>query len=143
MIEPYDYDAAISFAGEDREFARYIADALAGRFRVFFDEFEKAELWGSDLTDTLPQKYIASRYCVILQSNEYLEKAWTTLERQAIIFEFLRRRGSDFVLPIRVGGCTKSIPGLSPVIAYLTVQSRGDWDEVADLLAQKLSRSKG
>lgn len=40
------YDVAISFAGEDREFARYMAARLRPHFSVFFDEFERADLWG-------------------------------------------------------------------------------------------------
>jgi hypothetical protein len=44
------YDVALSFAGEDRDYVRAVAESLRKREkRVFFDEFEKARLWGKDL----------------------------------------------------------------------------------------------
>jgi hypothetical protein len=136
----FNYDVAISFASEDRDFAKFIADRVSPRFRVFFDEYERVDLWGSDLSESLPSKYVASRYCVILQSREYLEKAWTILERQAIIFEFLKRRGTDYVLPIRVRGCAEPIPGLSGLIGYVTAHSIDDWESITDLILLKLER---
>jgi hypothetical protein len=46
----FDYDLALSFAGEDRP----VAESLAGLLRddgvrVFYDAYEKAALWGKDL----------------------------------------------------------------------------------------------
>jgi hypothetical protein len=137
----FDYDVAISFAGEDRDFAKYIAQRVVPRFRVFFDEYERVNLWGSDLSVSLPSKYVSSRYCVILQSDEYLEKVWTTLERQAIIYEFLKRRGNDYVLPIRVRGCFAPIPGLSGLIGYVTAYSNDDWETIANMIVLKLSKA--
>jgi hypothetical protein len=44
------YHIAISFGGKDREVAKEIASNLKSNdVRVFFDEFEKADLWGKDL----------------------------------------------------------------------------------------------
>ena len=138
MTKIYEYDVAISFAGEDRKFAKFIATKLTPQFDVFYDEFEKAALWGSDLSDALPRKYLSARYCLIIQSDDYLKKAWTTLERQAIIFEFLKRRGADYVLPVRVRNCSISIPGLSDLIGYLTVNSTRDWLRIVQLIRLKL-----
>jgi hypothetical protein len=138
VSEMFTYAAALSFAGEDRDLARYIARELRSEFSIFLDEFERAQLWGADLSEMLPQKYQSSRYCVILQSNEYLEKIWTTLERQAIIYEFLSRRGKDYVLPLLVRNCQKKIPGLSGLIGYLTIRSEDDWPDVVQLLRTKL-----
>ena len=140
-MQEYTYDVAISFAGEDRIFAEYLAQSLQSKFRVFYDGFEKASLWGDDLSETLPRKYSSSRYCVIVQSEEYLEKMWTTLERQAIILEFLSRRGKNYVLPIVIRNCSSSIPGLSGLVGYIAVKSRSDWDLVVRLLFEKLSHS--
>jgi hypothetical protein len=44
-----EYDVALSFAGEDREYAEELANALRGKANVFYDGFEKAKLWGEDL----------------------------------------------------------------------------------------------
>jgi hypothetical protein len=133
----FQYDVALSFAGEDRDFGSFIADNLLPEFKVFYDDFEKAALWGSDLSESLPARYLSSRYCVIIQSEEYLQKLWTTLERQAIVYEFLRRRGTDYVLPILVRNCSSSITGVSGLTGYLTAQSSGDWPNILELLRQK------
>lgn len=137
---PFDYDVALSFAGEDREVAAFIARHLAPDFSVFYDEFETAELWGSDLSETLPDRYVRSRFCVLFLSPEYLAKMWTVLERQAIVVEFLRRRGQDFVLPVRMRGFTGSVPGVPALIGYITIGSEDDWGNVLDLLRSKLRR---
>jgi hypothetical protein len=139
MRPPFNYAVALSFAGEDRGLASYLAHGLrSDQISVFFDEFEKVGLWGADLSETLPAKYRDARYCVILQSDEYLEKAWTTLERQSIIYEFLSRRGKDYLLPIRVRGCTRLIPGLSELTGFITIDGEDDWPAAIALLKAKL-----
>ncbi len=41
----YEYDVVLSFAGENREYAREMAQKLkAKKLKVFFDEFEEAKL---------------------------------------------------------------------------------------------------
>jgi len=46
----YDYDVALSFAGEDREYVEIVADILHELgVKVFYDKYEEADLWGRDL----------------------------------------------------------------------------------------------
>src|SRR5260370_20126628 len=46
----YIYDVALSFAGEDRNYANALAEALRHRqLNVFYDEYEKTPLWGKNL----------------------------------------------------------------------------------------------
>lgn len=46
----YEYDIAISFANEDREYAFQLAKALKNnRVNVFYDDFERSKIWGRDL----------------------------------------------------------------------------------------------
>lgn len=41
------YEVALSFAGENRGYVREVACALQARgIAVFYDEFEKIDLWG-------------------------------------------------------------------------------------------------
>jgi hypothetical protein len=140
MIVPqFEYDVAFSFAGEDREIVEYVAANLRKNYRVFYDEYETAQLWGADLSETLPLKYTQSRYCVIIQSPAYLSKLWTVLERQAIVFEFLRRRGKDYILPLRISTQDCDIPGLSGLIGYRRVSEKEEWPQIVDLIRTKLS----
>ena len=130
------YDVALSFAGEDRVIAREMATKLqAEGYAVFFDEFEKANLWGADLSVTLGQIYKErARYCVLFVSKHYAMKPWTNLERQAALARAFKER-QPYILPVRLDDT--ELPGLSEMIGYLDVRSVGI-DEIVALLSQKL-----
>ena len=47
MIRPIEFDIALSFAGEDREYVDQVANLLRNAgVKVFYDLFEEANLWG-------------------------------------------------------------------------------------------------
>ena len=81
---PEQYDVALSFAGEDREYVRQVAEELrALGVRTFYDEFERADLWGKNLIDHLANIYQnRARFVVVFSSQHYVRKAWTKHERQ-------------------------------------------------------------
>ncbi len=74
-----DYEIALSFAGEDRMYADALANALRSRgVKVFYDQHEKATLWGKNLYDYLSDLYQnKARYCVMFLSSHYATKLWT------------------------------------------------------------------
>lgn len=50
LREAWEYDVALSFAGEDRAEVEKLAQSLlAKRVRTFYDNYEQANLWGRDL----------------------------------------------------------------------------------------------
>ncbi len=54
----FEYDVALSFAGEDREYVAQVAAALRENgVRVFDDKYEVATLWGKDLYTHLHDVY--------------------------------------------------------------------------------------
>jgi hypothetical protein len=136
MTKDHTYDVALSFAGEDRTVAREIAERLrTAGYKVFFDEYEKATLWGEDLTIKLQDVYQhLSRYCVMFISRNYAEKAWTTHERRAALSRALAER-TAYILPIRLDNT--DLPGLPDVVGYLDLRSISV-AEVYALLATKL-----
>jgi len=69
----FEYDIAISFAGEDREIAEAIARYLhRSGVQVFYDQFQKSNLWGKDLIEYLADIYgKKSRYCLMIISKHY------------------------------------------------------------------------
>ena len=96
------YDAALSFASENREPVQRIAQLLrdAGK-HIFYDEDQEAMLWGKDLKTTLGEIYQhRSRYCVVFSSRFYAEKMWTNLERKHALQRALELRGQEYVLPV-------------------------------------------
>jgi len=119
----YDYDVAISFAGEDRETVEPYALALKEqKVRIFYADFEKVDLWGADLYETLDTVYrLKARYCVLFLSHHYADKVWTNHERKAAQARAVMEN-REYILPVRLD--QTEIPGLRPTIGYL------DWHKV-------------
>ena len=74
--QDFEYDVALSFAGEQRDYVEGVAAKLKGEgVRVFYDAYEKVNLWGKDLYEHLDYVYHrAARYCVVFASADYANK---------------------------------------------------------------------
>lgn len=119
-----DYDIAISFAGEDRCVVEPYASELVNRgLKVFYADFEKAELWGADLYETLDAIYrLRARYCVLFISQNYATKVWTNHERRAAQARALSEN-REYLLPVRLD--ETSVPGIAPTIGYIDYREVG------------------
>jgi hypothetical protein len=131
----FEYDIALSFAGEDRLAAEELAAALreAG-VRVFYDRYEEAQLWGKDLYQHLQCVYRDSaRFCVIFISAAYARKLWTRHElqqAQARAFE----ESIEYILPLRLD--STELPGINRTVGYVSIHDRTIPQIVALLLAK-------
>lgn len=99
------YDVAISFAGEDRAKAELLADLLVNEFQlsVFYDDYEQAKLWGAFLPERLLEVYRdKARACVVLISQHYKAKRWTTHEWRAAQERALTEPEIEYILPVRL-----------------------------------------
>jgi hypothetical protein len=132
------FDVAISFAGEDRELAEKIATILKEKqVSVFYDSFEKADIWGKNLYDYLSSVYgEKSKYCVMLLSEHYEKKLWTNFERKSAQARAFREN-REYILPIKIDN-TK-ITGIHETVGYLDIKSH-TIDEIVELIMIKLSR---
>lgn len=130
------YDIAISFAGEDREVAQGIAsDLTANGVSVFYDEFEKADLWGKDLYEHLISIYRDnSKYCLMLLSDSYSKKLWTSHERKAAQARAFKEN-KEYILPLKLDDTV--IPGILETTGYLDYRSETN-ESVAKLILKKL-----
>ncbi|KYK34079.1 MAG: hypothetical protein AYK18_14610 [Theionarchaea archaeon DG-70] len=137
-IFKFDFDIAISFAGEDRKIAKELAKKLRIKnTKVFYDEFYKDELWGKDLTKYFQDAYgPKTRFVIPLLSKYYPVTDWTDFEF-SIMREEAEKRKTEFILPVRLDD-TK-IEGIKDDIAYLDYQKEGI-DGVVDCLLEKLSK---
>ena len=136
------YEVALSFAGEQRSEVEKVAVCLkrAG-VSVFYDDYEKANLWGKNLYDHLSDIYLnKARYCIIFASKEYAEKTWTNHERQSAQARALKEKGVEYILPVRFD--STEIPGLLPTIGYLDFRKEGP-SGVCSALIAKLGRGVG
>ena len=116
--ENEDYQVALSFAGEQRDYVEEVARHLAARsIAVFYDGFEAAQLWGKDGAEAFHEVYSArATYVVMFISKDYADKAWTRHERRSALSRMLKEE-EEYILPVRFDDTP--IPGLSDTTLYL------------------------
>jgi hypothetical protein len=139
QVEAYQYDVALSFAGEDRDSAKAMAALLERNgVRVFFDDYEKAVLWGKDLYQHLARVYRDSaRYCVVFVSAAYASKLWTRHElKQAQARAF--RENEEYLLPLRLDDT--ELEGVNATIGYIDLRQT-TLDAVVEIILEKLLRT--
>ena len=134
----YDYDVAISYAGEDSGYADALANALLNHgVKVFYAPLEQANLLGENLYDYLTDLYHKrARYCVMFLSQHYAAKLWTNLERQAAQARAFQEN-KVYILPVRLDDT--EIPGILPTIAYVRCPPMTA-DSLADIIIAKLAK---
>ena len=119
--DEFEYDIALSFAGEDRAVVERVATGLKNReIRVFYDKFERAALWGKTLYEHLADLYSKrAKFCVIFVSQSYKDKLWTRHERQAAQ-ERAFKENREYILPVRLDDT--ELPGLHSTVGYLDLR---------------------
>lgn len=138
IMNEKNYDVALSFAGEDRPLADELAKILTeNNIKVFYDAYEKADLWGVDLFQHLTDVYQnRAQFCVMFLSEHYNRKLWTNHERKAAQSRaFAENR--EYILPIRID--ETEVKGILPTVGYLR------WHEetaagIAQMIADKLNK---
>jgi sugar/nucleoside kinase (ribokinase family) len=135
----HDFDVALSFAGEQREFAQELAAAIKNLgLKVFYDNDYQADLWGRNLYDYLFEIYSRrAKYCLIVVSKEYAAKEWTVHERQAAQHRALAERGNAYILPVQYDDSV--VPSLPKGVGHLKASDGAE--KIARDLAGRLSKS--
>lgn len=139
--EDWSYDVAFSFAGKDRELVEELASVLKKRnVKIFYDEFEKSQLWGEDLYSYLDELYrFRSKFCVVFISKYYANTIWNdTIRKDYERRAFLDNQTS--ILPIRLDDT--EIPGISSSTVYIRWQD-DEVDNIADMIVQKVQAESG
>lgn len=134
--EKYEFDVALSFAGEDRKIAEDLAESLRKTgVRTFYDRYEQADLWGKDLYQHLQCIYRdKAEYCVIFVSQHYARKLWPRHElKQAQARAFKENR--EYILPLRIDDT--ELPGLNASVGYIDLREH-NIHSVQDLILRKL-----
>lgn len=139
--DEYEYDVAVSFAGEDRPQVAALVSALEARgVEVFYDFNESARLWGKDLEVELARIYAQeARFLVLCLSKSYPVKDWTRFELD-ICSRAAKKRPAEYLLPLRLATDLDPIVGLRETIGYQTMTTQGDVDRIAELLLAKVTR---
>lgn len=101
---------------------------------VFFDRFEKAQLWGKDLYQHLAKIYQhKARYCVVFISEHYAAKNWTNHELKSIQARQFDC-GADYLLPAYFD--ETELPGIPKTIGSIFLNDVSI-DEFVKLIYQK------
>jgi hypothetical protein len=132
----YRYDVAISFARDQRDYAREVQHELFIKgIRCFFDEIQQVQLWGQDLVERFDEVFRKdAQFCVACVSSEWVERVWPAHERRSALARAIQEPG--YILPVRFDD--SEVPGLSPTIAYLD-GNEIDPENLANMIAVKLA----
>jgi hypothetical protein len=138
----FDYDVALSFAGEDRHYVDPIATLLKRRqVNIFYDAFEQGAMWGKDLYQHFSKVYFErSRFFIPFLSQNYAAKKWTTHELRNAQARAFQETKQEYILPIRLDDT--EIPGILPTIGHLNYHSYTP-EQIVDLILEKLDRLEG
>ena len=132
----FEFDFAISFAGENRDLARNIADLLGVLdCTVFFDEYFEANYLGKAWTKQFREIFSEKANLVVCLLDKYhLEKIWPTFEREC----FSSRIPDESVIPIYLDD-TK-FPGIPADIIGISFKSydQNDKENITDRIVYKL-----
>ena len=136
----FEYDIALSFAGEDREIAKEIANALRIEgVKVFYDQFHKIDLWGKKLTKSFSEVYGSkTKFVMPLISKHYPIKDWTDFEF-SIARREAKKRKREFILPVKLD--ETKVVGIQEDVLFLDYNSEGI-DGIVDAVLAKLARGR-
>lgn len=135
----YDYDFALSFAGENRDVAQRLKSLLGEKSRVFYYDDYTAQLLGRNLSAEFRGIYgRRSRFFLMIISEYYPIKDWPNFEFSIGKQESKRRTG-EFLVPIRLDDTI--LVGLPSDVAYLDLRKKSI-EDAADLLLSKLQEPR-
>ncbi len=137
----FEFDFVISYAGEDREQASKLFQALKlGGARIFYDVDFQAEMWGQNLYEHLARIYSKSgRYFIPLISHHYVSKKWTRHEWENAQETAIENIDKSYILPIRLDDT--ELPGLPSTTAYQDARVM-PMEQIAQIALQKLALAK-
>ena len=136
MNDP-EYQAALSFAGEQRDYVEEVARNLQSRsIAVFYDGLETVDLWGRSGVELFHEVFAEkSAYVVMFISDAYVSKAWPRHERRSALSRMIEEQ-REYILPVRFDDTP--VPGLPTDIIY---QNASEFTpaQLAAMIADKLS----
>ncbi len=130
------YQVALSFAGEQRDYVEEVARHLQSRsIDVFYDGFERVNLWGQSGAEAFHEAFErASGYIVMFISAAYVARAWPRHERRSALSGMILKQGDD-ILPVRFDDTP--VPGLPTDTIYVRA-SKYTPAQLSTMISQKL-----
>ncbi len=138
MSDNYEYDLAVSFAGEDRIFVEAVVEACKLRgFKVFYYH-DVVNAWlGKDFLREQRRIYgEGTRYFVPFISKHYLSKPITTDEFRTALSTDVQKFGG-YILPLKMDDTKIPADLLLPSTEYIRVDGKSP-EAVADILHERV-----
>lgn len=134
------WDLFISCAGEDKHFARNLAQALQDRgISVWFDEFVLRP--GDNLSSKIEEGLASSRYGVVILSKHFFEKKWPLRELDS--FMAMESTDKRVLLPIYHSITPKEVREFSPKLASrVAVDSSQPMDQIVRDVLRAMDRDE-
>ncbi len=131
------YDIALSFAGENRDFAELLFHKLSSReIPVFYDHNEQHRILGENVEEYLAPIYNSeAEFVVVLMSKEYPKKLWTKFEST----QFKQRFGEKSVIPIFYSDIDFNQFDESRQYGGITLDVSGDLESQADKIVNLIA----
>ena len=131
--ESYEYDFAISYAGEDESIAQGIHDAIKERYEnysIFFAPKDIDKLVGQDGEQFFDNLFIESRQVIVILSESYKSKEWTRYE-----WDIIRERNEENrCIPIKIDNVR--ILGFPSNFIYLPFEN--NFDQISKICISEL-----
>ncbi len=131
------YDLAVSFAGEHRDYVEQTVRACEELgLRVFYDRDVSNEWWGKNYVREQRKVYASqTRYFVPFVSSEYLARPITMDEFSAAMMTAVKQ-GDGYVLPVLIGDVEIPHDLIHPHIHYLRARDHTPEQLAAQLQAR-------
>ncbi|MFY0602175.1 MAG: TIR domain-containing protein [Cyclobacteriaceae bacterium] len=131
-----EYQVGLSFSGTERGYVERVAQFLnSSGISVYYDEYEKTNMWGKDLYQHLSVVYSKKcNYCIVFLSSSYAERLWTKHELKSAQ-EQAFRDNKEYILPVRFDNT--EIPGISSTISYIDATATSP-EELGKMVIEKL-----
>ena len=131
--ESFEYDFAISYAGEEEQVAQGIHNAIKekySKYSIFLASKEKTRLVGQDGEQFFENLFLKAKQVIVILSENYKRKEWTRYE-----WDIIRERNKENrCIPIKVDNV--KILGLSSNFIYLPFKN--NFDEISKTCIEKL-----
>lgn len=133
-----EYDVALSFASEQRDYVDKVASGLKENgIKVFYDNHEEINLWGEDLAEHLDTVYRKkSKYVVAFVSKAYKNKSWPKHEFRSALAKAVEQKGG-YILPVKFDDT--DLPGLQPSIKYIS-SLKVSPDTLVEMIIKKIRK---
>lgn len=136
-----EYDVVLSFAGEDRVYVENVATILKNNgIKVFYDNFEKVNLWGKNLYQYLSDLYSKqSQFCIPFISEFYVKKAWASHELSSAQERAFKEK-NEYILPAYFD-TSIDVPGILKTTGHIDI-SKMLPEEFSEFIIEKVKKAR-